>query len=344
MDRVPRRHADAEHAAQGRLATLGPKVSDRGGAPGRGGQGWRCQPRSSPTSSAPSVRSSSGRRNRPAGYPSIRADPPAAGGLQVHAAPIPFRDFPSARRGGSVGAARRATARTARRDPAVLQGRRVRRQQRQVLDSAGSSTPDSTYLPAPGDLPYEPPRSTSTTTIVDRAAHGALLQGGSAGGPGRTSPRSACGRTGRWASDRATGADSRSRRYSWSPTRSHPTTCSPAAPSPATSVSTCRRSCARRVSRSATRSCERCRSTHSPIQGDGRGGGRPPRHTSILREVMRRAQPKVILTLGANAARVAADERARRRAGGEPGSVPAHESGRRVAAGVEHAEGTHLPA
>ena len=61
-------------------------------------------------------------------------------------------------------------------------------------------------------------------------------------------------------------------RSSSSPTRRRPTTCSPAAPSPATAGSTCKRSSPRPVSRSGTRSCAACRSTPSPSRRSNRPG------------------------------------------------------------------------
>ena len=160
VDRVARWRRRPEHAAQGRLPSAGLEGQDDRSACTRAAHPRVApSPRSSPTSSAPSVRSRSGRRNHPDGCPSIRTRP--VGRQRLTRTPPPrSRSATSrtARRGDSVGAARRATARTIRRAIQLFgKGGEYGDSSVKYQAPPASSTPDSTYLPAPGDLPYEPP-------------------------------------------------------------------------------------------------------------------------------------------------------------------------------------------
>lgn len=103
-------------------------------------------------------------------------------------APIPFRDFPY---GTSWRLGRGATSSNRDADQRAIQlfaqGGTYGDRSPTYSTPPASSTPDATYQPAPGDLPYEPPKSTyrdydagpPTLTLAR------LLQGG---GPGRPWP------------------------------------------------------------------------------------------------------------------------------------------------------------
>ncbi len=270
-----------------------------------------------------------------------------AASYKYSAAPIPFRDFPY---GTTWRLGRGSTSSNRKDDQTAIQlfGKGGEYGDSSVKYPAppASSTPDSTYLPAPGDLPYEPPRSTYDD--FDRgpgSTMARLLQGGSAGrpwpdfttlglkanrslglGPGyrgrlekpsilvvadQESPddvftgRALTGNIGQHLQAFLRSAGV-TKRYAILRTLPVDTLADPKA------------TVAAAVDHPATR--------------------------SILREVMRRAQPKVILTLGANAARVAADD--------APAGVPvvnlAPFQPTNPAGGWQPAlhalEGTHLPA
>jgi uracil-DNA glycosylase len=100
-------------------------------------------------------------------------------------APIPFRDFPY---GTCWRLGRGSTSSNRKDDQTSIQlfgkGGKYGASNVSYSTPPASSTPDSTYLPAPGDLPYEPARSTFQD--FDRGPSGVmarLLQGGSAGRP-----------------------------------------------------------------------------------------------------------------------------------------------------------------
>jgi uracil-DNA glycosylase len=100
-------------------------------------------------------------------------------------APIPFRDFPY---GTNWRLGRGSTSSNRDRDQKAIQlfalGGRYGDTSTTYANPPSSTTPDSSYVPAPGDLPYEPAR----TTYLDFDAGptktmARLLQGGSPGRP-----------------------------------------------------------------------------------------------------------------------------------------------------------------
>lgn len=100
-------------------------------------------------------------------------------------APIPFRDFPYGtawRLGRGSTSSNRADDQTSIQ--LFAQGGRYGDTSATYPAPPASADPDSTYAPAPGDLPYEPPRTTYTD--FDRGPSrtlARLLQGGSPGRP-----------------------------------------------------------------------------------------------------------------------------------------------------------------
>lgn len=106
-----------------------------------------------------------------------------AASYKYASAPIPFRDFPF---GTNWRLGRGSTSSNRDRDQKGIQlfaqGGTYGDSSPSYPKPPSSTTPDSTYVPAPGDLPYEPPKSTFTdydpgpSTALAR-----LLQGGSPG-------------------------------------------------------------------------------------------------------------------------------------------------------------------
>ena len=115
--------------------------------------------------------------------PGARREPAAT--YTYASAPIPFRDFPY---GTNWRLGRGSTSSNRDRDQKAIQlfaqGGKYGDSSPTYPNPPSSTTPDATYAPASGDLPYEPPRSTYRDfDSGPSAAMARLLQGGSPGLP-----------------------------------------------------------------------------------------------------------------------------------------------------------------
>jgi uracil-DNA glycosylase len=235
----------------------------------------------------------------------------SADAYTYEADPIPFRDFPY---GTNWRLGRGSTSSNRDKDQKAIQlfaeGGAYANKSATYPDLPGSSTPDSTYVPAPGDLPYEPARTTYFDYDAGPATTMArLLQGGSTGRP--------------WPDFAALGVNgdpSLGHGPGYRGRLSHPSILVLADQESHDDLFT-GRACTGNVgqhlqaflrSAGVTRRYAFVRTLPVDSLGDPVASVRravdDAATRSILREVMRQAQPAVVLTLGEHAARVAAAE------------------------------------
>ena len=156
-------------AGSGRSCTRPTRIGSAPGqdgrrpAPGRSREGWRRRPRSSPTSSERSVSSSSGAATIRAGSRSIPgrpASPADAYTYSCDADPVPGLPVRHELAAGSRQHVEQPRPTTRRRSSCSPKGGEYGDTSATYATPPGSTTPDSSYVPAPGDLPYEPARTT----------------------------------------------------------------------------------------------------------------------------------------------------------------------------------------
>lgn len=234
-----------------------------------------------------------------------------AGEYSYSSAPIPFRDFPY---GTNWRLGRGSTSSNRQDDQTSIQlfakGGTYGDTSATYVNPPASTAPDSTYAPPPGDLAYEPARTTyrdfdgGPTTAMAR-----LLQGGSAGRP--WPDFTAFGLSGNISLGRGQGYRGRLERPSvlvLGDQESHDDLFTGRALTGniGQHLQALLRS-AGVTKRYAILRTLPVDSLGDPVAAVTQAVDHPATR-SILREVMRRAQPKVILTLGRHAERVAADE------------------------------------